>query len=84
MDIFSNAKERFESFGFTAINVDGHDEKAIRGAFEAPANGRPKILIADTVKGKGISFMEGNNDWHHNRLSDKLYNEAMAELEGRA
>ena len=84
VDAFTNAKERFESFGFTAICVDGHDEEAIKKAFEADSCGRPKIIIADTVKGKGISFMEGNNDWHHNRLSDKLYEEAMAELEGKA
>lgn len=80
VDIFTNAKERFESFGFTAINVDGHDENAIKAAFDAPANGKPKIIIADTLKGKGISFMEDNNDWHHNRLSDKIYAEAIEEL----
>jgi len=84
VDLFTNARERFESFGFTAINVDGHDEEAIKKAFLAPSEGKPKIIIADTIKGKGISFMEGNNDWHHNRLTQKLYEEAMAELEVNA
>lgn len=81
VDIFTNAKERFESFGFMAIEVDGHDEQAIKEAYMASGEGKPKIIIANTIKGKGVSFMEENNDWHHNRLSDKLYEEAIAELE---
>ena len=80
VDLFSNSKERFESFGFTTICVDGHDEKAILEAYKADSCGKPKMIVADTVKGKGISFMENNNDWHHNRLTDKIYEQAMAEL----
>jgi transketolase len=50
-------------------------------AFETPAlSGKPKVLVAHTVKGKGISFMENNNEWHHNRLTKANYDLAMAEL----
>jgi transketolase len=40
----------------------------------------PKVIVANTVKGKGISFMENNNEWHHNRLTKANYDLAMAEL----
>lgn len=84
VDIFGNISERFEAFGFKAIEVDGHDEDAIRKAYEAPHDGKPKVIIGNTVKGKGISFMEGTNEWHHNRLTEKLFNQAMEELGGLA
>ena len=72
---------RWESFGFNAIQIDGHNIVEIIKAFEEPHNGRPKIIIADTVKGKGIPFMEGNNNWHHSRLTDSLYEEAITAME---
>lgn len=81
VDLYSNAKERFESFGFNTIVVDGHDEDAIKAAYECDFGGKPKMIVADTVKGKGISFMEDNNDWHHNRLTDKIYEQALEELQ---
>ena len=76
----SNFDERFKAFGFTTIVIDGHDEKAILDAFNADSKGKPKIVIANTVKGKGVSFIENNNDWHHNRLTDEMYNKALVEL----
>ena len=48
------------------------------------ANGRPKAVVANTVKGKGVSFMEQNNAWHYTRLSPDTYQAALAELEARA
>ena len=41
---------------------------------------KPTVIIAKTIKGKGVKFMENNNDWHHNRLTQKLFDEAMLDL----
>ena len=78
----SNVDERFKSFGFKVVSVDGHDEKAIKEAFEMESDGKPKVIIGHTVKGKGVSFIEDNNAWHHNRLTDEMYGKAMEELGG--
>jgi len=72
---------KFKSFGWDVHEIDGHDIAQIVKAFEAPkVSGRPKILVAHTIKGKGISFMENNNEWHHNRLTKANYELALAEL----
>lgn len=75
---------RFRSFGWDVHEVDGHDIAQLVAAFEAPAvAGAPRAVVAHTVKGKGISFMENNNEWHHNRLTKASYELALAELEAR-
>jgi transketolase len=72
---------KFKSFGWDVHEIDGHDIAQIVKAFEAPlVSGRPRILVAHTVKGKGVSFMENNNEWHHNRLTKANYELALAEL----
>ena len=76
---------KFESFGFEAISIDGHDEGAINHAIRqlwASTSGAPKALIAKTVKGKGVSFMEHNNIWHYTRLNQDTYAQALAALAG--
>ena len=75
--------KKFEAFNFHVINVDGHDFDALRNAFnEAKAvEGKPVAIIAKTVKGKGVSFMENNAGWHGKAPSESEYLEAMAELE---
>lgn len=78
---------KFESFGFEAITVDGHDETAIDRAINQlwdSACGAPKALIAKTVKGKGVPFMENNNMWHYTRLDSKTYVQALAAVAGSA
>lgn len=75
---------KFESFGFEGITVDGHDEAAIDAAINtlwASSSTAPKALIAKTVKGKGVPFMENNNMWHYTRLNDVTYAEAIAAIE---
>ena len=75
---------KFEAFGFEAITLDGHDEAALERAFtklKASKNGAPKAIIAKTVKGKGVSFMENQNIWHYTRLTEDTFGAAMAELE---
>lgn len=77
-------REKFAAFGFEALDVDGHDEAALDAALrslKASRDGRPKALVARTVKGKGVSFMEDQNLWHYTRLSADTYAAAMAELE---
>ncbi len=80
-------KTKFESFGFDAVDVDGHDEHALEAAFSEAWNSyspKPKAIIAKTVKGKGVSFMEHNNIWHYTRLNAETYASAVAEVTGCA
>ncbi len=77
-------RSKFESFGFEALAVDGHDQGAIGAglsSLSASASGKPKALIAKTVKGKGVPFMEHNNVWHYTRLNAQTYMQAVAALE---
>ncbi len=74
---------KFRSFGWDVYDVDGHDVAQLVAAFEAPpAPDKPRVVVAHTVKGKGISFMENNNEWHHNRLTKASYELALSELCG--
>lgn len=78
----SNMAERWKAFGWEVMEVDGHDMKALEdGLKQLGGRGRPSVLIAHTVKGKGISFMENNNEWHHNHLNQADYLKALEELE---
>lgn len=73
--------DKFRSFRWDVHELDGHDIAQLVAAFEAPkVADRPRVLVAHTVKGKGISFMENNNEWHHNRLTKTNYDLALAEL----
>ncbi|KNZ42665.1 transketolase [Acetobacterium bakii] len=72
--------QKFESFGWDAINVDGHSLKSLYDAF-TQIREKPLAVIAHTIKGKGISFMENKREWHHSRLSQKQYEVAIQELE---
>jgi transketolase len=76
-------EQRFSAFGFDALTVDGHDVVQISQAIDrlmALDNGRPKALVAQTVKGKGVSFMENNNAWHYTRLDASHYARALLEI----
>jgi transketolase len=74
---------KLASFGFETLEVDGHDETAIdvaiRQLWRAGVD-KPKALIARTVKGKGVSFMESDNRWHYTRLTAQTYAEALDAL----
>lgn len=74
--------QKWAAFGWNSIPVDGHDIMEIHSALtEQDVAGRPKVLIAKTVKGKGCSYMEGKAEWHHNRLTKAQYDIAVQELE---
>ena len=74
--------EKFKAFGFNVINIDGHDFDQIDDAFTAAENfkGAPTAIIAKTVKGKGVSFMENQVGWHGKAPDADQYAQAMAEL----
>lgn len=76
-------ESKFKSFGFNAISIDGHNQDEIDIAISSFWNdglNSPKALIANTVKGKGVSFMENDNAWHYTRLSEDTYRQALGEL----
>ena len=74
--------EKFRSFGFEVINIDGHDMKQIIEALDKAKEikGKPVAIIAKTIKGKGVSFMENVADWHGKAPKEEEYNQAMEEL----
>lgn len=75
--------DKFSAFGFDGVEVDGHDENALEQALFyllRSKSDKPKFLIARTVKGKGVSFMENDNKWHYTRLTPDTYAAAMKEL----
>ena len=74
--------KKFEAFNWNVIHVDGHDFEALDQAFQAAAacKDKPTVLLAKTVKGKGVSFMEGDYGWHGKAPNDEQYEKAHAEL----
>jgi transketolase len=82
-DVLSTAPllDRFASFDWDAVEVDGHDRAAMHAAACAPRDGRPRVLLCATVFGKGVSFMERKIEWHYLPMSAEQYRVAFAELE---
>lgn len=70
---------KWRAFGWKTVNVDGHDVCALVAAFGTQSD-KPLAVIAHTVKGKGVSFMENAAQWHHGVLTQKFYDQAMEEL----
>ena len=78
----NNLTERFQSFGINVINVDGHNIDNLIDAFTTAkqTKGKPSVIIAKTIKGKGVSFMENQAGWHGKAPNEEEYNLAMEEL----
>ena len=76
--------EKFRAFGWNTTIIDGHDMKQLCEAFEAARNckDRPTAIIAKTVKGKGVSFMENQAGWHGKAPDEQQARQAVAELGG--
>jgi transketolase len=73
--------EKFRAFRWTVRSIDGHDVSQLTEALtQPPESGRPTIIIADTIKGRGISFMEDAVKWHHGVPSEDEYDRALEEL----
>ena len=78
----NNLVEKISSFGWNLSSIDGHSYVEIYEALEKNFNNNlPRLIIAKTIKGKGVSKFENNNDWHHSALSEKIYEESLKELE---
>ena len=73
-------KDKFSAFRLDVYEVDGHNISEIESVLHISSD-NPKVLIANTIKGKGVSFCENNYLWHHNVLSQNLYEQALKELE---
>jgi len=71
----------FRAFGWQASLCNGHSINELSTAFECSEDERPRVILARTTKGKGVSFMENNNTWHHNRLSNEQYQTAIGEVD---
>ena len=78
----SDLTAKWRAFGWEVVSVDGHDVDAVAAACDTPRD-RPLAIIAQTIKGKGVSFMENVPAWHHGVVTQKIYDQAMAELEAQ-
>lgn len=76
----SSLVDKFSAFGFHTQEVDGHSIQALLEAFAKQDSSMPNAIVAETIKGKGISFMENKANWHFSALSDNRYKRAMDEL----
>lgn len=77
---FYPIREKVEAFGWQAVEVNGHDAAAIHAAVRARSGAKPFMLIGNTVKGKGVSFMENTPIWHYRSPNPDEYRQAVAEL----
>ena len=77
-----NIEGKFKNFGFNTIVVNGHDMQQLIDSFETAklTKGKPTVIIAKTVKGKGVSFMEGKAEWHGKAPNEEHYKQAIKEL----
>ena len=75
--------EKWHSFGWEVIEVDGHDSDLILNAIESSPQSKPRVIIARTVKGKGVSFMENNNLWHYRPPNQEQLAEALQDVESK-
>lgn len=77
--------KKFESFGFNVIKIDGHNFEEIESAFNAAreCKGKPTAILAKTIKGKGVSFMENQVGWHGKGPNDEEFEKAMSELQSQ-
>ena len=76
--------KKFESFGWDVLSIDGHDIEAILNALTQArqTRGKPCIIIANTTKGKGVSFMEGRPEWHASGLTQEQTQQALVDIDG--
>ena len=73
--------DKMKAFNWHVVECNGHDTADLLRAFADKAKDKPNIIIADTVKGKGVSFMENRPEWHHSRITKDQYEQAKAEIE---
>ena len=76
---------KWRAFGWNVVRCDGHDLQALNKSIELAQafKGVPTVIVADTVKGKGVSFMENQAGWHGKAPNEEQFHQAIAELEGK-
>lgn len=74
-------QKKMDAFGFESVTVDGHDIHQLMEALKHKPEGQPYAVIAETTKGKGVSFIENNKSWHQAVLNEKQYLEAVVEIQ---
>tara|TARA_B100000787_G_scaffold169639_1_gene161464 strand:+ start:892 stop:1716 length:825 start_codon:yes stop_codon:yes gene_type:complete len=74
-------EDKWKAFGWNVMTLNGHDIPSILSYFETIDFEKPNLLVANTIKGKGFSFSENNNAWHHGVISKKIYEHALNEIE---
>ena len=74
-----NLENKWKSFGWVTHSIDGHNINEIISTLKSE-NERPKVILAKTIKGKGFTFSENNNDWHHKIMTKETYDNAIKEL----
>ena len=77
---YKEMQKKWLGFGWNVNLCDGHNIEALIKSFKKNSKNKPTAIIAKTIKGKGVSFMENNNDWHHGRLTKNLYLESINSL----
>ena len=78
---FESLDDKFKSFCWEVFRVDGHNFEQLNEALETETD-KPKVIICDTIKGKGVSFMEDELKWHYFIVTDEILNNALNELDG--
>jgi transketolase len=76
-----NLKKKFQSFGFNSFNIDGHNFDQILKKLKNKSTDKPLAIVAHTIKGKGISFMENNNNWHYKSPNENEYLNSIKEID---
>ena len=74
-------QKKMEAFGWESVTIDGHDLEALINALSYKPSGKPYAVIAHTVKGKGVSFIENDKNWHQAVMSEVQYRQAVEEIE---
>jgi transketolase len=77
---FEPLADKWLAFGWDVVTVDGHDPEELRATLHVESVGRPRLVIARTVKGKGVSFMENELIWHYYIVTDEIRERALCEL----
>lgn len=77
---YEPVSDKWKAFGWHAIEVDGHNMESLEKAFQEPSKGKPKVIIARTIKGKGVSFMENQLIWHYYIVTDEHRKEALRDI----
>ena len=77
---FKEMKKKWLGFGWNVNSCDGHNITSLIKSFKKKSKNKPTAIIAKTIKGKGVNFMENNNDWHHGRLTKNFYLESLKSI----